>query len=87
MLGARIDLVANQVELAWLTLCPLSKKIIVDRGKEVLVKLESMMVNDYKIPCISTSTRHLQANAMMKSYTKPLKYYLNLKNLMNTFEK
>ena len=32
--SARADLVANQVELAWLTRYPLPSKVIVDRGKE-----------------------------------------------------
>ena len=31
--SAQADLVANQVELAWLTHYPLPTKVIVDRGK------------------------------------------------------
>ena len=42
----RADLVANLVELAWLTRYPLPNKITVDRGKEFLVELKRMMVND-----------------------------------------
>ena len=34
--GARADVVANKVELAWLTRYPLPNKISVDRGKEFL---------------------------------------------------
>ena len=33
---ARVDLLANQVELSWLTRYPLPNKITVDRGKEFL---------------------------------------------------
>ena len=35
---ATVDLVINQVELAWLTRCLLPTKIIVDRCKELLVE-------------------------------------------------
>ena len=34
--SARADLVANQVELAWLTRYPLPSKVILDRGREFL---------------------------------------------------
>ena len=44
---ARADLVANQVELAWLTRYPLFNKIRVDRGKELLAEFKTMMANDY----------------------------------------
>ena len=36
--SARADLVANQVELSWLTYYPLPNKVIVDRGNEFLAK-------------------------------------------------
>ena len=45
---ARADLFTNQVELAWLTRYPLLNKITVDRGKELLPELKTMMVNDYR---------------------------------------
>ena len=35
---AQTDLVANQVELAWLTSYPLPNKVIVDRGNILLAK-------------------------------------------------
>ena len=38
---ARAYLVANQVELAWLTRCSLPKNIKVDRGKELLEELKN----------------------------------------------
>ena len=50
---ARADLVANQVELVWLTRYPLPNKIIVDRGKELLVESKTMITNDSRIPFIS----------------------------------
>ena len=63
---ARADLVANQVELAWLTRYPLPNKITVDRGKELLAKFKIMMANDYGIPCSPISVRNPQANAIVE---------------------
>ena len=40
------DLVANQVELGWLTRYPLPSKAIVGRGTEFLVKVIEMTIND-----------------------------------------
>ena len=61
---ARVDLVANQVELAWLTTYPLPNKIIIDRGKDILADIKTMMANDYGIQCNSISARSTQANAI-----------------------
>ena len=47
--SARADLVANQVELAWLTHYSLPNKVIVDRGNEFLAKFSEMTINDYGI--------------------------------------
>ena len=44
---ARADLVANQAELAWSTRNLLPNKIIIDRDNELLIRIMSMMVNDY----------------------------------------
>ena len=51
-------LVANQLELAWITRYTLSKKIVVDRGKEFLAEFKIMMANDYGIQCNSISVRN-----------------------------
>ena len=63
---ARADLVANQVELAWLTRYPLPNKITIDRGKDLLPKFKTMMANDYIILCNSISVRNTQANAIVE---------------------
>ena len=44
---ARANSVDNQIELAWLTRYPLPNKIIVDRGKDYLADIKTMMSNDY----------------------------------------
>ena len=56
---ARSDIVANQVKLAWLIRYSLPNKITVDRGKELLAELKTLMANDYKIQCNSISVRNL----------------------------
>ena len=63
VLEARADLVANQVEPAWLTGYPLPKKITVNRGKELLLELKTIMATDYRKPFNSTSVRSTQANS------------------------
>ena len=63
---ARADLVANQVELVWLTRYPLTNKIKVDRGMELFAKFKIMMTNDYGIPCNSISVRNPQTNAVVE---------------------
>ena len=52
---ARADLVANQVELAWLTRYPLPNKITVDRGKDHLAKFKTMMANEQLMNNLSTT--------------------------------
>ena len=62
----RADLVANQVELAWLIRCPLSNKIMAIRGKEFLVEFKTMIANDHRIHCSFIIVRKLQANAIVE---------------------
>ena len=45
------NLVANQVELAWLTRYPLPHKSTVYSGSKLLVELKIMMANDNRISC------------------------------------
>ena len=47
---ARAYLVANQVELAELSIYPLPNKITADRGKEFYAEFKIMIANDYRIP-------------------------------------
>ena len=49
-----VDLIANQVELAWLTISwltryPLPNKVIVDRGNRFLAKFSDIIINNYGI--------------------------------------
>ena len=62
----RVDIVPNQGELAWFTRYPLSSKIIVDSGGEILAEFKTMMENAYRILCNSISVGNPQPNAMME---------------------
>ena len=77
---ARADLVANQVELAWLTRYPLTNKITVDRGKELLAEFKIMMENDYGISCSPISVRNPQANAIVE------RVHQTIGNIIRTFK-
>ena len=77
---ARADLVANQVELAWLTRYPLPNQITVDRFKELLANIKTMMANDYRIRCNSISVRNPQANAIVE------RVHQTIGNIIRTFK-
>ena len=64
--SARVDLVANQVELAWLTRYPIPNKVIMDRGNEFLAKFREMIINDYGITVKPITSRNPQANAILE---------------------
>ena len=64
--SAWADLIANQVELAWLTHYPLPNKGIVHRGNEFLAKFTKMIINDYSIKVKPITFRNPQANAMLE---------------------
>ena len=63
---AKADLVANQVELAWLTIYSLPNKFAMDRGKEFLAEVKTTVGNDYGILCDSISMRKQQAKAIVE---------------------
>ena len=68
--SARVDLVANQVELAWLTRYHLPSKVIVDRGREFSAEFKSMMQDDYNITIRPITTLNPQANCHIQLYTQ-----------------
>ena len=55
----RADLVANQVELAWLTRYPLPNKVSLDRGNEFKAEFKSLIEKDYGIKIRTIKTRYL----------------------------
>ena len=78
--SARADLVANQVELVWLTRYPLPTKVIVDRGKEFMADFKSMIEKDYGIKVRPITTRNPQANAILECV------HQTIGNIIRTFK-
>ena len=64
--SAWADVVANQVELAWLVRYPLPNTVIVDRGNEFLAKLREMIIDDCSIMGKPITSRNPPANAMLE---------------------
>ena len=64
--SVQIDLVANQVVLAWLKRYPLHKKVIVYRGNESLAESRDMVTNDYGIMVRLITSRNPLANAILE---------------------
>ena len=77
--SARADLVANQVELTWLTRYPLPEKVILDRGNEFLAEFKELMVNDYGITVKPITARNPQANAILE------RVHQTIGNIIRTF--
>ena len=76
---ARADLVANQVELAWLTRYPLPEKVILDRGNEFLAEFKELIEKDYGILIRPITTRNPQANAILE------RVHQTIGNIIRTF--
>ena len=78
--SARADLVANQVELAWLTRYPIPNKVIMDRGNEFLAEFREMMINDYGITVKPITSKNLQANVILEQV------HQTIGNILRTFK-
>ena len=78
--SALSDLVANQVELSWLTRYPLPNKVIVDRGNEYLAEFREMIINDYGITVKPITSRNPQANAILE------RVHQTIGNILRTFK-
>ena len=75
--SARADILANQVELAWLTCYPLPN---VDRGNEFLAEFREMIINDYGITVKPITSRKPQANAILE------RAHQTIGNILRTFK-
>ena len=64
--SAQVNLVSNQVELAWLTRYPLPHNLIMDRGYDFLAELREMIIDDYGIMVKLITSRNPSANATLK---------------------
>ena len=77
---ARADLVANQVELAWLICYPLSSEAIVDKVYDFLAKFRDMIANDYRIMVRPITSKGLQANSILE------RMHQMVRNILRTFK-
>ena len=78
--SALVDLVANQVELAWLTPYLLPSKVIVDRRNEFLAEFREMIINDYGIMVKLIIPRNPQANSILE------RVHQIIGNILRTFK-
>ena len=78
--SARADLIANKVQLAWLTYYPLPNKVIVDRGNLFLAKFRGVITNDYGMMVKPISSRDPQANIILE------RAHQTISNILHTFK-
>ena len=76
----RADIIANEVELTWLTRYPWPEKVIMDRGKEFLAEFADMIENDYGIKLKRITARNPQANAIIE------RAHQTIGNVLRTFQ-
>ena len=77
---ARVELVANQVELAWLTRYPLPNKVLIGGGNEFLVEFRKMIINDYGITVNRVTSMNPQTNAILE------RVHQQIGNILRTFK-
>ena len=57
---------ALKLETIWLTKYPRPTQLALDRGTKFMAKVISLLRNNYHITCRPTTTRNLQANAILE---------------------
>ena len=78
--SARVDLVSNIAELAWLTRYPLPCKVIVDCGNEFLAAFKIMIQANYSITVKPFTSRNLKANSILE------RVHQTIGNIIRTFK-
>ena len=63
---ARADTISNIFEQVWLTRYPWPEKVIMDRGREFMAEMRTMLKKEYGILRKPISTRNPQANSMVE---------------------
>ena len=64
--SARVNLVFNQVELAWFTHNPPPNNVTVDRENKFLAEFRGMIIKDYGITIGPITTRNPKANSILE---------------------
>ena len=63
--SARVDLVSNIVELAWLSRYPLPSQVVVDCGNGFLAEFKTMIQANYVITVKPITSRNPQPNSIL----------------------
>ena len=66
MPSAQVDLIANQVELAWLTRYPLPIKVILDQRNRFLAEFGNLIQVNNGIKVKPITSRNQQANSILQ---------------------
>jgi transposase InsO family protein len=74
------DVIANELEMAWLSRYPWPTQIIFDRGNEFKAEVTDMITKEYGIKKKPISTRNPQANAIVE------RVHQTVGNMIRTFE-
>ena len=74
------DVIANILEIAWLSRYPWPLQLIFDRGKEFKAEVQQMISKDYGIKAKPTSVHNPQANAIVECV------HQTISNMIRTFE-
>ena len=78
--SAQVDLISNQVELAWLMCYALPNKVIVNRGN---AKFREMIINDFSITVKPITSRNPKANAILERVHQTISNILRAFNVQN----
>ena len=70
--------IADITEKTWFTGCPLSQRIVFDRGTEFLAEFSKMCQNDYGIKSKPITSRNPQSNAIIKQTHQTVGNILNV---------
>ena len=74
------DIIANELEMAWLSRYPWPTQMIFDRGNEFKAEVAEMITKDYGIKKKPISTRNPQANVIVE------RVHQTIGNMIRTFE-
>ncbi len=68
----KADYISNKLEQAWLTRYPWPEEVVLDRGKEFMAEVRTMLRDEYGITRKPITTRNPQANAMVERAHKTI---------------
>jgi len=78
----RANVVANVLEMTWLTCYPRQNAITLDRGKEFMAEVTKMIRNDYGMKKCPITVRNPQANSIVERVIKRFQTFYVLSKFM-----